>query len=54
LRVCVPSPRGWAARQTLTRKLVHIISGTGFVLTWLLFRRGRVRAVAAALASAHR
>jgi hypothetical protein len=28
-----------AALQTLTRKLVHIISGTGFLMTWLLFRR---------------
>ena len=27
------------AAQTLTRKLVHIICGTGFLLTWLLFRR---------------
>ena len=27
-----------APLQTLTRKLVHIISGTGFLMTWLLFR----------------
>jgi len=31
------------APQTLTRKLVHIISGTGFLLTWLLFRCAALR-----------
>ena len=36
---CCDSLRALTALpQTLTRKLVHIISGTGFLMTWLLFR----------------
>lgn len=32
------SPDSLSLSQKLTRKLVHIICGPGFVLTWLLFR----------------
>ena len=35
--VVMLTPDGWAV-QKLSRKMVHLLAGPGFVLTWPLFR----------------